>query len=376
MILNLWAGLFALTGLSFLVGVMPSTGSYGQSRGTELVPEDPVGAMLKAFDTHDIVGFGESHASENEHRVIQALLRDPRFPTKVNDVIVEFGNSRYQSVIDRYVAGEEISQDTLRMVWRNALFFMVWDRPIYEQVFRTVREINRTLPPDRRVRVLLAEEPFDWAEIRSVEMFDSLDLRRDGYYADLIEREVLSRGRKALAIFGMLHFLRAPYWSGNSVTRDSKKAGLVTARQIRLGQLIETRHPGALYFIWSSSLSTGDRNTERALASLSVPSLVPLRGTWLGQQDFRQFLRFEAADSDPASWRKQTFQDVADACLYVGPGKDQLQSEPSPSSYRDTAWVSEMISRAARLGELGRYYRLGIDAARAKYAGSPSPQRR
>src|SRR5689334_16251429 len=132
MILSFRGCLLVLAGLFFLVGVMRLTAACGQSRAPELAHENPVDAIFKALDTHDIVGFGESHASENEHRVIQALLRDPRFPTKVNDLIVEFGNSRYQSIIDRYVAGEPVSRDTLQMVWRNALFFMVWDRPIYE----------------------------------------------------------------------------------------------------------------------------------------------------------------------------------------------------------------------------------------------------
>jgi len=116
----------------------------GQVRNVDLVAENPVDAILKALDTHDIVGFGEAHISENEHRVIQALLSDPRFPMKVNDLIVEFGNSRYQSVVDRYVAGEPVSDSELRATWRNALFFMVWDRPVYEHVFQKIREINRT----------------------------------------------------------------------------------------------------------------------------------------------------------------------------------------------------------------------------------------
>jgi len=93
----------------FILGFMTPIMVRGQVRPVDLVAENPVDAILKALDTHDIVGFGEAHISENEHRVIQALLSDPRFPMKVNDLIVEFGNSRYQSVVDRYVAGEPVS---------------------------------------------------------------------------------------------------------------------------------------------------------------------------------------------------------------------------------------------------------------------------
>ena len=356
----------------FILGFMTTIG--GQVWKVDLIAENPVDAILKALDTHDIVGFGEAHISENEHRVIQALLSDPRFPMKVNDLIVEFGNSRYQSVVDRYVAGEPVSENELRATWRNALFFMVWDRPIYEQVFQKIREVNQKLTPDHRVRILLVEPPFEWSAVTSAMEFNRLDLQRDQYYADRIEREVLSRGRKAVAIFGTLHFLRTPYWTGAAVARDPNKAALITAREIRLGQLLETRHTGGLYFVWGNCLSMQDRNAERTLAALPIPSLVSLKDTRLGQMDFRRFLRFEANDADPSSWKKQQFDNVADACIYLGPGNDQVPSQQSLLSYQDNLWVEEMISRSKRLGELGRLYLREIDAARAKYSRTEKPR--
>ena len=361
-------------GIIFLIlGFMTPIMIRGQVRNIDLVAENPVDAILKALDTHDIVGFGEAHISENEHRVIQALLSDPRFPMKVNDLIVEFGNSRYQSVVDRYVAGELVSEDELRATWRNSLFFMVWERPIYEQVFQKIREINQTLTPDHRVRILLVEQPFEWSAVTSASDFNRLDLQRDQYYADRIDREVFSRGRKAVAIFGTLHFLRSPYWSGAGFARDPNKAALITAREIRLGQLLETRHPGALYFIWGNCLSMQDRNAERDLAPLPIPSLVSLKATRLGQMDFRRFLRLEANDADPSSWKKQQFDSVADACIYLGPDSDQVLQQ-SLFSDQDSLWVEEMISRSKRLGELGRLYLQEIEAARARYSPTQKPR--
>jgi hypothetical protein len=269
-----------------------------------------------------------------------------------------------------------VSENELRATWRNALFFMVWDRPIYEQVFQKIREINRTLTPDHRVRILLVEQPFEWSAVTSAKEFDRLDLQRDQYYADRIDREVFSRGRKAVAIFGTLHFLRTPYWSGATVARDPDKAALITAREIRLGQLLETRHPGALYFIWGNCLSMQDRDAERALTSLPIPSLVSLKATRLGQMDFRRFLRFEANDTDPSSWKKQQFDSVADACIYLGPRGDQVLSQQALSSYQDTLWVEEMISRSKRLGELGRLYLQEIEAERARYSRTQEPRPR
>jgi hypothetical protein len=40
---------------------------------------------------------------------------DPR-PSNAVEAVVEFGNALYQDVVDRYVAGKEISPDELRQV--------------------------------------------------------------------------------------------------------------------------------------------------------------------------------------------------------------------------------------------------------------------
>lgn len=40
------------------------------------------------------------------HEFLRRLVRDPRFPPAFQDIVVEFGNPRYQGVMDRYIAGE------------------------------------------------------------------------------------------------------------------------------------------------------------------------------------------------------------------------------------------------------------------------------
>lgn len=47
------------------------------------------------------------------------LLRNPALPGKVNDIAVECGNELYQSVLDRYIAGNDVPVEEVRLVWRN-----------------------------------------------------------------------------------------------------------------------------------------------------------------------------------------------------------------------------------------------------------------
>lgn len=69
-------------------------------------PVDAILGILEAFDTHSVVALGEGdHNNEQGHAFRLSLIRDPRFPTIVNDIVVEFGNARYQDIMDRFVAG-------------------------------------------------------------------------------------------------------------------------------------------------------------------------------------------------------------------------------------------------------------------------------
>lgn len=47
------------------------------------------------------------------------LLTDPRLPAALDDIVVEFGNARYQDTVDRFIAGGPVADADLRMVWRT-----------------------------------------------------------------------------------------------------------------------------------------------------------------------------------------------------------------------------------------------------------------
>ena len=68
-------------------------------------PEDPTKAVLAAFDKYQVVGMGAGHGYKDLDDLILHLIRDPALPDKMNDIVVECGNSLYQSILDRYIAG-------------------------------------------------------------------------------------------------------------------------------------------------------------------------------------------------------------------------------------------------------------------------------
>jgi hypothetical protein len=192
-------------------------------------PLDAIATILDAFRTHAVVAIDEPHGNEQSHAFRLSLIRDPRFHAVANDILVEFGNSRYQPVMDRFVAGEPVANEELRRVWQDTTQpHTIWDRPIYEEFFRAVRALNATLPAARRLRVLLGDPPIDWDAIGTEE-----DLRsarkslpgRSTHPAEVLMRESLSKRRRALVVYGGLHLIRQNLTGPNLIEHVEKASG-------------------------------------------------------------------------------------------------------------------------------------------------------
>jgi hypothetical protein len=87
-------------------------------------PEDAIKAILAAFETYDVVGMDAAHDNKVLDDFILSLIRNPEVARRVNDIVVECGNRRYQALLDRYIAGDDVSLAEARQVWRNTTVLM------------------------------------------------------------------------------------------------------------------------------------------------------------------------------------------------------------------------------------------------------------
>ena len=221
-----------------LLCVAPTNGLADAQRaipGIPAVPIEPITGILEMFKTHDVVALSEgNHGNEQGHAFRLALIRDPRFSAAVNDIVVEFGNAHYQAVIDRFVQGEPVAYEELRKVWQDTTQRgTVWDRPIYEEFYRAVRDVNATLPVERRLRVLLGDPPMDWDAPQR-----SGPPRTDDFPASVIQREVMAKKRRALVIYGGMHLIRkrTPFLpaEGSSIGAGGGDVDSVSFKTVRL----------------------------------------------------------------------------------------------------------------------------------------------
>ena len=307
-------------------------------------PLDPIYAILDAFGSHDIVALGEgAHGNEQGHAFRLALIRDPRFSATVNDILVEFGNARHQDLIDRFVRGGDVPDEALRQVWQDTTqVTTVWDLPIYEEFFRAVRAVNSKLPSQRQIRVLLGDPPIDWSAVQTFEDFSKwmADGNRDRHPADVIQREVLARNRRALIIYG-----------------DSHLARVATSPSRTIVQLLEGVNGKRVFTIASPSSmpqATDLRKLQADVASWRVPSIAVLRGTTLGVTEFTTYFLPASAIQPgkpmppvPEKLKGLHMENQFDAVLYLGDPAAITMSRMSATRCADAAFMQMRLQRLA-----------------------------
>ena len=83
------------------------------------IRQDPVESVLAAFNNANLVALGERHWAHEDSQFRLALVRNPAFPRKVTDVVIEFANPVCQPLLDHFVNGDLVPVEELQHVWRD-----------------------------------------------------------------------------------------------------------------------------------------------------------------------------------------------------------------------------------------------------------------
>ena len=322
-----------------LVGVAAAQTDARQRSPT---PVHAIDGILTAFETHAIVALPDAHGSDLVHAFLLSLVRDPRFSRTVDDIVVEFGNARYQDVADRFVRGETVPDDSLRLIWRNHTQPSISaDFTHYEDFFRAVRAVNATAGA-RTLRVLLGDPPIDWSAIRDrADHFKWVEMR-DAYPAAVLQTEVIAKRRRALLVYGTGHLQRRQVMA-NFEMADWRAQTIVS--------LLEKAGPTPVFTIAGAK--------SKQASGWRPPAMAVMRDTTLGAADASEFFgppaRFAIRDGKMAplpenQWRKLRAEDQFDGVLYLGPAS-QTESEPlSPALCAEPGYVQMRLKRISLAG--------------------------
>ena len=321
------------TALCMLGGVaLFASVTLGQTTAPRLaVPIEPATAVLDAARTHNVVALGLGrHNNLQGHAFLMQLLRDRRLPGVLNDVVIECGNARYQAMTDEFVlAGGAVPDATLRTAWQNTTQpHAGCDTGLAEEIYRTLREINASLEPRRRVRLLLGDPPIDWDSPTRTQDRSRFMEARDSHPVEVIKREVLSHKRRALIVYGQMHLQR-------------KQAG------------------ADVFNVWGNTYADLAA-LQPDIASWPTPSTAMTKGNVLGAADFAVYYPFAAGrvslrggKSVPIprdQWLEFPMQAQFDAILHLGPPSSITVAAIPAALCGDAAY---MKMRRERLSEAG-----------------------
>lgn len=318
------------TALANFCAVLAALAFVATAQAAEPVQKPALDAIFDAFRTHSVVGLGDAHGVVESGAFYATLLRDPRFAAEVGNVVVEFGASSQQAVIDRYVAGEDVPYEELRHVWLDVVgWYPGVIETMYPAFFAQVRAVNLKLPPDRRIRVWLGDPSIDWSSVRTNADTKAFGARRNEHPAQVIEREIIAKGKKTLVIYGGGHFTRQP---GSPFPNDK----MINAR-------IEANHPGAFYVVLPHHPVEPACRAEveaKMRGWVSGTVVAPVKGTWI-EEIYTRPGCFSSGRERNA---------MADALLYLGNPAERHESPVDPRTFLDQAYFRELSRRNEIIG--------------------------
>jgi outer membrane protein OmpA-like peptidoglycan-associated protein len=225
--------------------------------------------IARAFQKYPVVALSEMHGNAESQALFAALLRDSSFQALVSDIVVEFGNARFQDVVDRYVAGDVVLPDDLSRIWRETTQISgIFDLAMYAQMLAVVRDVNVRLAPGRKLRVWLGDPPVDWAAVTSPADEDMNDWR-DAFFARTVQDRIRKHGRRALVFIGGAHIGRRVVFPNSLI------------------HLLDARLPGETHVVSILDIGAVAPGVAARLREWSPGSVAAVRGTWLAQLDVK-----------------------------------------------------------------------------------------
>ena len=175
-------------------------------------------ALAAKFDDHQFIFIGSTHGDLKIEQFLMCLVSRPAFQQRATDIVVEWAGSGQQRLLDRYVLTlEDIASDDLAPIWLDTDYPKMWATlPQVRQFTQTLREVNRTLPSAKRIRLVGGSDGVDWSKVRVAEDLAPYPFKTNWMTHLLIEHLAKTPGNKTLVVYGDGHIR----YKGNNFMGD------------------------------------------------------------------------------------------------------------------------------------------------------------
>lgn len=200
---------------------------YLKAQGNE-----PVKFLLDKLANHKLVIYGEMHRTTASWDLLRRLIKSPHFSQTTGTVFMELP-SHMQPVMDQFLNETEIKPELLLDIMREEQPYGWWDKGEFD-FLKDLWQVNRSLEPAQRIRVVLADYQIPYSRIQSAIEKDTIkEEDRNTHMANVIERHLTNNHdtRNNLFIIGFGHAQRSDEPGGYS-TPDGMEPALTVGTQL------------------------------------------------------------------------------------------------------------------------------------------------
>ena len=326
------------------------------------VTASPEEFLLEMLGSHKVVINGEYHRRKVSWDMLKRLIAMPGFPETVGRIFMELP-SWHQPTMDSFMRSEVLDGNLILQIFQDEQPNGWWDRGEYEFLCE-LWKLNRSLPMDKRIKVILADYQVHYSRITEKEEA-KLMKDRNTHMAEVVVSNVLNAPdeRHSLFLVGCAHVYESNQ-AGIASKADGKKADLTAGAQIT-----EALGEENVFTVFQHALpgdnSGGNKKPARGgifdeafRLNGDKPVGFGLAGSPFGTEPFDGIyeIKYKTATG--------TYQDNFDGYLFLAPLDSEPQAAPLIEIFTDE-FVEEMKRRAAVLGyENLRYLWFGLPASR------------
>lgn len=282
--------------------------------------------IIQTFQNCNIIGLGEGgHHLENSHHFFQKMFDNKKIQEIINIVIVEFANTDYQDILDRYILGEEVPINELRKVWRESTQSVgrFGEATIYFELLEKIRTVNLSLSENNKIRVLGGDPPIDWKAVNSLEDYNKSNSQRDIYPAELAIEYGINRSMKVLVIYAEYHITKI-------IDKTASGHPSITT-------YVNDRYPGAMKVI--AVLDPQEFQLEEQTKNWPLYSIIDLdMGEICNLPAEKYFTQLFNKEGRVTLFEGYKIKELFDAFLYVGPSSSWKRVDFPKSVFSDDEW--------------------------------------
>jgi len=195
---------------------------------------EPKEFLLEVLAKYPLVIYGEIHRRKVSWDLLSSALLDPRFPEAVGTVFVEL-SAYQQDEFDRFYASKELDTEIVLDIMRSFQLSGWYDKGQYDFLVN-IWKLNKTLPADKKIRVVATDEQAPWKLLQTREDYDKWEeksLNRNTRMADVIEHTMKTKTdkRNSLFITGCGHAYKS-HVPGSYSSAPGQEPALTTGAQL------------------------------------------------------------------------------------------------------------------------------------------------